>query len=343
MKRKIDQVSYNLNSYYHLDAEVFSNWLLKNLPQQQHEMALKDYFKHTTHNYSMCVGLEFFYASSNLPELEALIEKNKKTILKLNNDWALVYELMLAKYQQIHPPKQILQQLVTIKTNDLALKCLITFMTFAAQSALSNHDWLFTQVDSFEHAVNKVEHSILKPFIHQRLDNILFFFYWKRNDLILARKYGYQALAEATNYLTLANLHNSLSLTYIFEDFNIAKFHLDEAYKIAQKQVILPVIDLIDQKNRPFIYAHFNQPKGIMTTDLSERAHLAIARGRYQYAEELLAKLPKLTPFSKYYLGKATQDYRLLIKSYNDFVELHSDHFFARLPLNEINVLSRNP
>ncbi|WP_440896538.1 AimR family lysis-lysogeny pheromone receptor [Amphibacillus sp. Q70] len=324
---------------YNLSAEDFSHWLDMHVPKNEHERTMRDFFMTTNDSYSMCIGLEFLFMNDYYPELYQLIEKNKTYPNRLNQNWATFFELTMAKHQGTMPLTKILAQLQRIKTDDLALKCLIQFLTISIQIVFYDFDLIVNKLEQFREDSNKIHHSILRPYIQHRLDRALFVHYWKRNEMILARKFGYRALAGIHNRIHLAYLHINLSSSFIFDDFNSAIYHLEEAHKIVTEKNITNLVEMIEERNIPFIYAHFNKPEGITTSDKSEQAHLALARGDLALAKELLSEITEITPFTKYYLGRAHQDERLLIQSCNDFIEKQSDHFFARLPLTALNKL----
>lgn len=328
-----------LHQYHHLNAEQFYIWLNEHVAQLDHDRALRDYFLATRDPYSMCVGLEYLFANDHILELKQLIARNKELPFQLNRDWAFFFELSLAKQDSTLPLEKILEQLKLIKTTDRALKCLIKYLSFSIHYIFFRNGWIINELAQFQADVKKVNHIVLLPLLEHRLDRALFFYYWKSNEMLLARKYGYNALAGTFNRTSLANLHNELSFTYIFDDFNSTIYHIKEAYRIAKERNVKRLIKIIEIQNIPFIHAHFNKPEGIITSDISEQAHLAIARGEPKLAESLLTKVTKVTPFTKYYLGRARQDSRLLIQSYNEFIEKQGDHFYARLPLNALNTL----
>ncbi|MBU5595134.1 AimR family lysis-lysogeny pheromone receptor [Amphibacillus sp. MSJ-3] len=327
------------NQYYHLNAEEFYHWLNLHVPKVDHELAMRDYFMATNDPYSMCVGLEFLFMNDYYTELFQLIEKNKKHPKKLNNDWATFFDLTMAHHHKTMPFREISDRLQMIRTDDLSLKCLITFLMISIQIFFYDFDLIVNKLDQFREDSNKIHHSILHPYIQHRLDRAQFFHYWKRNEMILARKFGYQALAGVNNRIHLAYLHINLSFSFMFDDFDSSVYHIKEAYKIVKENNITNLLTEIEENNIPFIYAHFNKPEGIKTSDKSEQAHLALARGDTELAKQLLAEVTEITPFTKYYLGRAYSDKQMLIQSYNDFIEKQSDHFFARLPLMAIQKL----
>ncbi|WP_067841050.1 AimR family lysis-lysogeny pheromone receptor [Amphibacillus sediminis] len=333
---KFENLQVQAEAFEHkdLNAEEFYAWLIENVPKSKQSQILRDYFMITKNPYSMCIGLEFLFMHGYYQELNELIKKNIDIHKhnELNQNWANLFKLILAKQHRIYPIDYILKQTQLIKAIDLPLKCLRELFILSIYFDIFEYEIVANKLDHLKVEVQAVQHPLLVQLFGQRLDRILFFYYWKRNEMLLARKHGFSALSEINNRVQLANLHVNFSLSYIFDDFESSVYHLEEAYKIATEENITRLIRLIENQNKPFIYAHFNQPGDITTPDKSEQAHLAIARGEFKCAQSLLSEVPE-TPFTKYYLGRAYQDRRILLQAYNDFIEKRSDHFFARLPL----------
>src|SRR5699024_11900875 len=134
-------------------------------------------------------------------------------------------------------------------------------------------------------------------------------------------------------------MHISLGLTYTFDTYEQGMYHFNEALYLSKKNNMYNHITLLENHNIPFLSAHFNQVEGITTTDKSEMAHIEIAKGNFSKAIEILEGIKGNSPFKLYYLGIASKDRDILLRSYSDFIEKRSDHFFCRLPLNMLKHL----
>lgn len=320
------------------DVEQYLLWLEHNVEKEKHPEKLKDFFLTTNDSYSQCIGLEYLLMYGYDQELSVLIDKNKKSKHQENQDWAYLYQLIIAKQNRLIKHDCILKRAQKIETTDPNLQCIQLFLIMSIHYDLFENEMLVNRLDELQEKVDRVNHRILGPLLNQRLKLILFNHYWMKNEIILARKYGFEALSETINNYHLANLHVNLSLSYIFEDFESAKYHLNEALIIADTNNISRLVNIIKNQNIPFIYAHFNQLNDLTTPIKSEQAHLAIARGDLKEAQQLLSEVTEDTPFTKYYMGRAYQDRRLLLQSYNSFLH-QSDYFFARLPLTALKKL----
>lgn len=322
-----------------MDAEHYSVWLEMHVDIEEHPNRLKNFFLNTNDPYSQCVGLEYLLMNGYYSELDELIEKNRHHANYKNQEWANLYRLIMAKQSRAINHTKLLSMAQDFKTEDPSLQCIQLFFIISLHFDMFEYEILANKLDLLTDKIKKVNHRILGPLLNQRLKLVQFNHYWKRNEMLLARKHGFDALAQTNNKRILANLHINLSLSYIFDDFESAKYHLDETIKFAKEIKLTRLLNLVNNNNIPFIYAHFNQPNNIVTPVKSEQAHLAIARGDLLTAQQLLSEVTEDTPFTKYYLGRAHQDRRLLLQSYNEFLEQRSDHFFARLPLTALKNL----
>lgn len=321
------------------DADHYLSWLKKHDDVETHPEKLKAFFLTTKDPYSQCVGLEFLLVNGYNEAFGQLLETNKQSRRKQNREWAYLYNLMIMKQKRTLSKTKLLDLAQDFRTDDPTLKCMKLFLEISLYFDIFEYNMLANRLEKLTDLLSQVNDQILTPLLKQRLNIVLFHHYWKRNEMVLARKYGFESLANTTNIRYLANLHINMSLSYIFEDFELANYHLDETIRLAEKNNLPRLITAVQNSNKPFIYAHFNRPGQIETPNKSERAHLEIARGDFKTAQRILSEVTEDTPFTKYYIGRAYQDRRILLQSYNEFLEHRSDHFFARLPLTALQKL----
>lgn len=285
------------------------------------------------------VGMEFLYMNGFYNELQVLIFKNKNCEDPINQEWGYIYELMLARKERKYPSYKLLQIVNETTTDQLELKCLLGFMKIYLYYGLSQFEKLGNFLDSQYEIIAELEDSLLISHFHARLHQVLFIYYWKRNELIIARKYAFRVINHTYNQEIKANLHTNLSLSYVFENFTQCISHAEESIKFANMYNNQELVRVIRHQNIPFITAHFGHVDNIETEDLSETAHIEIARGNFKQAQAILKDIPIDTPFRKYYYGLAYRDRDMLLSSYNDFIEKRSDYFFSRLPLNALRYM----
>ncbi|MRH43950.1 hypothetical protein GH741_15005 [Aquibacillus halophilus] len=281
-------------------------------------------------------GMEFLYMNGCYGDLKELIVKNKQSLNSIDRKWGQVYELLLASKENSLPLHDIVEQIHNINTNIPELKCLLYLVRIDLDYLSNKFNSLGYYLDDINDLISEIENPLLSSLYKTRLNGLLFMYYWKRNELILARKHAYRAINDTLSFERKARVHLNLGLTFIFEDFYASINHLQESLKIAEKFNMNHIVNSIKQRNYPFVCAHFGHVTNVLTDDLSEKAHIEIAKGNVKGAQTILQTLPS-TPFRKYYLGLATNSEELLRDAYNEFINTRSDYFFAKLPLIALN------
>jgi len=279
-------------------------------------------------------GMEFLYIHGYYNELKQLINKNKESDHASNRLWAKVYQITIDRRFGSFTPHESLQQIKQIHTEEPELRCIVEFSRVTIYYDLNQFNKIGNFLDIQHELFGAVQDRLLLSYFKIRLNQILMTYYLMRNEIIMARKYGYRVLNQSFSVGSKVSTHVKLGLSYTFDTYFQGMHHLQQALQIAKDHNLLNIIRLIEQNSIPFLSAHFNKPEGITTTDKSEQAHLEIAKGNNEKAIEILSELPLDSPFTIYYLGKAKQDKDLLLQSYSYFIEKRSDYFFSRLPLN---------
>ncbi|WP_244513620.1 AimR family lysis-lysogeny pheromone receptor [Oceanobacillus limi] len=296
----------------------------------------RKYCLQSTNNEIQKKGLEFLYINGFYDDLKELIKLNEGSEHYSNRLWAKVYQIVLARRTRSYPLEQMRRELQDIKTDDPELRCLIEFTivdTYYSQLEFGQIGNLLSKQQALFDAIH--DQFMLSAF-NLRLYQKLFIYYWKKNELIMARKYAFRAINQTTNPITKLNMHVNLALTYTFDTYYQGMYHLKEALKIAKKHNYSKKVYGIENHNIPFLSANFNKVDGISSEDPTEQAHIEIAKGNYDKATEILQDVELNSPFKLYYMGLATQDRNMLTESYKLFIEKRNDYFFSRLPLNAL-------
>lgn len=281
-------------------------------------------------------GLEFFYMNGFYEDLRFLIKKNLESANRSNRKWAAVYQLMNDYRLKQYAPQDLLQQLNYLNIDDPELNCVVQFIKIAVYFDIKDYDRVGSFLANQTQLIGVVEDDFLLSYFNLRLAENLFIYYWIRNELIMARKYAYRALNKTTSAKVKAGLHNNLGLTYVFDTYYQGMYHLSKALDIAKEHHLTDLIHTLEQRNIPFLSAHFNKTDGIESALNSEQAHIEIAKGNFSKAIALLNDLSMDNPFTLYYKGIATQDKQILTQSYDYFFEKEGNYFFSRLPLKAL-------
>lgn len=286
------------------------------------------------------VSMEFLYMNGFYTDLQIMINKNRDNSNLIIKEWAKYYQLMLDRRLKVFSAAETLQKVKNMRTDIAELKCLNEFIKISAYFSLND----FAQIGNFLHDQQAlfalIDDRLLVTYFTIRTYQSLFIYHWTKNEMIIARKYGYQILNQIIDMKVKTSLHINLGLSYTFETYPQAMYHLKEALKIAKEQNFRYYTYIIKNNNIPFISAHFKQTKGITSQDKSEQAHLEIARGNHAKANLLLKKLSRSDPFNLYYLGLANKNENFLFQSYHKFIQERADYFYARLPLNALRNLN---
>lgn len=326
-----------MEDYQHLRLHEFVDLLRVNYDEKVALELAKDFCLMTSNLEDMRIGMVFLYQCGFYLDLGVLVEKNKATQDQTNQKWVTVFELILDETFARSPHHMILAKLLRLQDDEPELKAIIGIKVISLYFNTFMYGKIGNLLEDLVSIINQVNNPLLVSIYNLFLDELLFLFYWKRNEVVLARKYGFRILNKVNIQNRKANIHINLSLTYIFDDFESSLHHLIEAREIARHYQQHQLLHMIENQNYPFICAHFNRLDQVETDDISEQAHLHLARNNFKQAQQLLSQLTEVTPFTKYYLGRAYQDRKYLLSSYNDFIEKRSDYFFARLPLTVLN------
>ncbi|GAB3789462.1 AimR family lysis-lysogeny pheromone receptor [Virgibacillus kimchii] len=279
-------------------------------------------------------SMEFLYMHGYYKELQQLVNKNKESDHASNQLWAKVYQINIDRRFGSCTPNESLKQIRQVRTSEAELKCIVEFTRVTIYYDLNQFSKIGNFLDIQHELFGAVRDKLLLSYFKIRLNQILMTYYLMRNEIIMARKYGYRVLNHSFSPRTKASTHVRLGLSYTFDTYFQAMHHIQQALQIAKKHNLHNAVRLIEGNTIPFLSAHFNKPDGITAKDQSEQAHLEIARGNNEKAIEILSELSLDSPFVLYYLGKAKRDKDLLLQSYSYFIEKRSDYFFSRLPLN---------
>ncbi len=292
----------------------------------------KDFLYQSNSDVDKRLALEYFYINQCYQELQYFIEVNKESMNELNRELALLYQFML-DLENGKPVHKIRTLAKSVSIHHPELRCLKYFLNIEINIKVYNYERIGYYLNKIQKHLRHLDNPLFITFFQIRMQILLFNYYWKRNELILARKHAYEALQMPHHVKQKAQLHLDLALSYIYEDFESSVYHIEEAKYIANCLDDQETLEHIENHTYPFICAHFGKINGVSTKDPIEQAHLEIAKGNFQLAKDMLENLDITTPFTQYYLGLATRKQHFFIYSYQYFMEKRSDHFFARLPL----------
>ncbi|ASN04082.1 AimR family lysis-lysogeny pheromone receptor [Virgibacillus necropolis] len=281
-------------------------------------------------------GMELLYMNGFYHDLQILIDKNNESEHKSNNQWSAVYQLMIDRKLNRLTPLEIIDRASSLQSDEPEVKFLIEFTKISAYYAMRDFGKMGNFIEKQQQLYSAVRDPFIVSYFDVRFYQLLFVYHWSRNELIMARKYAFRLLNLTQSPRIKVAVNINLGLSYTFDTFKQGIHHLKEAKKISIEHGFMDNINLIQNRNIPFLSAYHKKVIGISTSDKSEQAHIEIAKGNHRKAETMLRKLSMDSPFRLYYMGLATNDKNLLYQSYNYFIDKRSDHFFSRLAIHAL-------
>ncbi|MFC0525261.1 AimR family lysis-lysogeny pheromone receptor [Pontibacillus salicampi] len=298
---------------------------------------VKDYCMQMDNSEARHHGLEFLLVHHYMEEFQTLLQENTLSKYPYEQSWGRLYELYyraeiqnLSSFEMLHELKEI-----TIYSDEQ--RCMQIILELYSYYKMNRFDKIGSLTDELGWKLEKLEPSIIKDSYTYRLYEILQRYHWRRNELLLSRKYGYRILQNHISPRRRCKTQQCLGMSYLFDGYDQGIFHLQEALQIAEKWKLTRFYFSVKEQNIPFLSAYYKKTEGITSCEPSEQAHLAIANGNTGKAIAILNTFVELSPFQKYYLGLAAQNEVLLLESYNDFITNMSHHFYARLPLRQLH------
>lgn len=282
------------------------------------------------------LGMEFMFVHNQFRSLQQLIIKNKHTKNKENIEWAEVYQLMLNIHYRKSTFFELMNKIQQFETQDPTVKTLLEFSKLMVYNNMKDYKFLGESIDKINKFVESIQDVFLVSCFRRRIDQVMFYYYRSRNELILARKISYQLLEVPLDARTRAWIHSSLAFTYLFDTYEQGIYHLDLALKITKKHKIKEHYYHLCHYSIPFYSAHFGETKNLESDAKCQQAHIEIQRGNKDKAIKLLSEIQLINPFQYYFLGLATEDINILNQSYHMFLNERNDYFHSRLPLYAI-------
>ncbi|GAB2542154.1 AimR family lysis-lysogeny pheromone receptor [Gracilibacillus alcaliphilus] len=296
---------------------------------------------------NQCTAMEYLYTNGLYQELRQLLDKVKHTDSEFVSKAAKFYELMyqrkVLRKKQLKPdgPAKYLKKLSRMKVHpdDYLIMLLSDLIHIYCYFDMYQYGMIGSFNENIKRNIHKVKDPLLYKLLNLRLQETLFIYHWKRNELILSRKYGYQLLQSINNPRKKIDIHNILAQGYIYESYDQAITHVNTAIEIAKEMNNARAVYGLKNYTLVFISAYHGKTEGIETEDKAEQAHLALANNQLDLCIETLESFESLTPFQMYYLGKAKRDKQLLRTSYQRFINERDDYFYAKLPLEALKTM----
>lgn len=316
--------------------------ILVNMYDEQTAMEhLKDYCLEVPTPEAKHHGLELFIMNGFDQEFYTLLNINKQSLDEEDRTWGKLYEINCKWRNYQLSSTDVLLELNNIPILTEEQRCFSYLLKFYCHYHMRRYGMLAYLNEQITESLNRMQPSIMKELFELRRKEILFRNHWRKNELVIARKYGFSIVNNSEiSPARIARLHGCLALSYLYDGYDQSIYHLHEALNITRENNLSNMEEMMLQHNLPFISAYYGITEGIETDDLAEQAHQAIARGDSEKAITTLSSFERLTSFQKYYLGVAKMDKKLLVESYNSFINEDGHYFYAKLPLQALNKMN---
>lgn len=147
----------------------------------------KEFLFHSHSDLDKRLALEYFYINRCHPELIYFIEHNNHSSNELNREAAKLYQFMLdlRNGKPTHKIRVISKSISP--PNHPELKCLKYFLNMEIDVNVYHYDRIGYYINKVQNKLRQIDNPLYINFFKQRMQLIMFTYYWKRNELILAR------------------------------------------------------------------------------------------------------------------------------------------------------------
>lgn len=327
------------NRVEELDDVALTN-ILKKVTCDHAMKKLTNHFLKTDCTEIKKIGMEFFFVHEKYKELDELIEENKQILRCSNQEWAEVYNLMLKTVKRNECLLTVANEIYLCKTKDPVVKILKEFIYIYIQLKAKNYEGITTYIEKIRTLMEVVDNKFLIASFENRIDLVMFRYYWTRNEMINTRRIGFNLIKKSIPNHLKVRIHISLGLSYIFETFEQGMYHFKKALRISKKNDYCNHIYMIKNFFIPFYAAHFHRVRGKNNEFKLEENTLLVVKELEKITATLLEKRKKKTPLVYYLLGIVHQNRSYLAKSYHLYAHKCKDYYLSRLPLQALQQLS---
>ncbi|PFP32585.1 transcriptional regulator [Bacillus anthracis] len=350
------KVSYYLNGNTQFNFQCFSETLIqlyKNNPELRRS-CLAEYCEKIKGNKNLKIGMEFVHTRGEFDLLETLINKANLSKNEVTKEWAKVYRILYKRSKEGLVGKALLTEVEknrkTVKNIEMNL--LLDIIYCYGLYDLSDYRFLYRYACDVKEKIESElpqKEKFLKQSFTIKINESIHATCLTLCKIKEAREYTHYLmdyLGEPGKYpIPQASALYVLGESYIFEDYNKSKIHLEQAlYALGdtfndkmknKKRCILNTLNFLK------VY-HGKDLDNLHLTDPAEIAYLEIKRGNKEKAIEILNGLEKkngkLSPFQLCYMGIAKGDKKLIENSLNEFEEV-GNIFYAQLPKIYLGIL----
>ncbi|EJQ35446.1 hypothetical protein IEE_05523 [Bacillus cereus BAG5X1-1] len=321
------------------------NILYENDIAKKQEMLYK-FCSVTKSKKNLRIAMEYANAKGDLTLLKLVVDREKKSSLAMNREWAYVYELVWMRSNGVIKGKELLEKLEDRKRSKviktIEMKALYGILTCYTMYDLEQFNSLFEYADVLMPKVDEISDDFIRTSYFARIKECLAYAYLTQDNLEKSRGLCQEILElkdqDGCYALLRASALVYLAESYTFECYVSASRYIKksleqlEPYFFAReklrKQDVLNTYAYIKLVNK-------QELENIQIYHPAEESFLEIVKGNEKKAIAILKNLESengfLTPMQYCYLGIATKDIALIEKSIELF-ECAGNRFYCKFP-----------
>lgn len=273
-------------------------------------------------------------------KLHELIQQYMESKNAMLQEWAGVYQLYYRRTTSKISADKLVKAVQYQGPDDTEL--FIAYRILHAYGCYDQSEYgvLDNVIEVLVEKIEEVKDSQLEPYYRYRLSQLQANVYLRKNEVDLARQQLIFIIDNCPNHSYVASAYHTLGLSYLHEDYEKGMSALNKSLHLYRK---LNIKTYAFHLQRSIIF--FNNYWSIdgkhlifsnHNTDIHERAHFEIKRGRKDKAINILSKIDSHVlgsqekGFYYYYKGLAQDNIDLLYKSIGTFKKIE-DKFAAHM------------
>ncbi|GAA0367540.1 AimR family lysis-lysogeny pheromone receptor [Bacillus horti] len=280
---------------------------------------------------------------------EGLVQNLYDSSNPTDREWAKIYDLELMRVKGELNKDELLHALKKYFPNTVEVQILHTFITAYIYYEMNKQNLTFELLDGLEQQINSIKSLFMRDCLNIRLGMLMNVVYLYQNEVDKAREYSMKVIEQDVIPHVKAIAYDNLGQSYLFEDYEKAKEHLDRA-KLMYLQTGKEEYARTSERTLSFIESYWRIDREF-TLELSEDpitqanyAYYLLQRGDLDGAKKLLNELKEDIfsewdkPFYYYYKGLVEQDKLFFYHSVKGFKSVENA-FHLQLPLQELEKL----
>ncbi|HDR7494830.1 TPA: hypothetical protein QCX40_005554 [Bacillus cereus] len=310
----------------------------------------------TTSKINLRLAMEYANAKGDLGLLKLIVDREKKSSLAMNREWAFAYELVWMRSSGILQGKALLDELEErkkrkiIKTEEV--KVLYGILTFYTMYDLEKFNALFDYAEVMQPNIELITDEFIRAAYSGRIKEGLSYAYLMQDKVDKARELCHEILNLEDDKECFALLRASalgyLAESYTFESYDRASWYVNKALETLNSCHVERAKKRRKNIFNTYAFIKLVNKQGlenIKIYNVCEEAFYQVLIGKSDVAIKLLKECEikdgKLSPMKKCILGYALKNTKLIEESIVDF-ECEGNRFYSKLPKKMLVKFTKN-